>query len=141
MTETWLNASVGAPSLHGYEIGTRRDRNDGRTGGGVILFAAIGKSDVITTILIAPVAERFWCVFHSSFGHIVLCGWYRPPERGEVASIETFIENYSRLQDKVVSTIIFGDLNIHQIRWLEYSRGNTPEGFLVQSIAGRNGFE
>ena len=50
LTDSWLNSSVGALLLHSYAINTRRDRNDRRTRVGVILFRAIGKSDVIIII-------------------------------------------------------------------------------------------
>ena len=48
------------------------------------------------------------------------------------------MDGYKRHQG--YSTIIFGDLNVHQIRWLHFSRENTPEGFLLESFAANNGF-
>ena len=52
LTETWLNNSVGAPILHGYAVVCRRDRDDGRIGGGVIIFALTSLVDALTTIFI-----------------------------------------------------------------------------------------
>ena len=79
-------------------------------------------------------------MLHSSFGPILLCGWYRPGPRGEIDSIISFNEEYNRLRHQAVSTIIFGDLNIHQIRWLTFSRDNTPEGGMLELFATNHGF-
>ena len=39
LTETHLDPSVGEIALTGYELITRRDREDGRAGGGIAVFA------------------------------------------------------------------------------------------------------
>ena len=140
LTETWLNKSVGSPLLHDYVVIARRDRTDGRIGGGVIIFAITSFVDVITTVLVSAVSERIWCILHSSSGPVLLCGWYRRPNRGEIDSIISFTEEYEQLRHQAVSTILFGDLNIHQIRWLTYSRENTPEGGMLESFAAKFGF-
>ena len=116
LTETWLNKSVGAPTLNGYVVIGRRDRSDGRIGGGVIIFAVVSLIDVLTTVLISKCSERIWCIFHSSSGAFLLCGWYRPPIRGEIETIKSFNDEFEQLRHQVVSTLIFGDFNIHQIR-------------------------
>ena len=73
-------------------------------------------------------------------GPLLLCGWYRPPNRGETDSIISFVTEYEQLRHQAFSTIVFGDLNVHQLRWLEHSRDNTPEGRLLESFAVKNGF-
>ena len=39
LNETFLEASIGYKELEGYSVAVRRDRKDGRQGGGVIVFA------------------------------------------------------------------------------------------------------
>lgn len=73
ITETWLNLSVGSPSSHGYTLIARRDRGDGRIGGGVIIFALNPLADALTTIFISTISERIWCIIYSSFGPLLLC--------------------------------------------------------------------
>ena len=96
---------------------------------------------MIITVLISLVAEGVWCIIHSAFGPILLCGWYRPGPRGEIDTVTSFNEEYSRLRHQAVSTIIFGDMNIHQIRWLIYSRENTLESGLLELFAMNHGFK
>ena len=125
---------------NGYIIIARRDRDDGRIGGGVIIFALCSLADALTTVMISTVSERIWCILHSSFGPLLLCGWYRPPNRGEVDSILSFVEEFKHLKHQAISTIVFGDMNVHQLRLLTHSRENTPEGNMLHSFAVENGF-
>ena len=140
ITETWLNSSIGSPSLYGYIIIGRRDRSDGRIGGGVIIFAHSSVADAVSTVFISTVSERIWCILYSSFGPLLLCAWYRPLEKGEIYSITSFVEEYDRLRSQGVSSIICGDFNVHQKSWLIHSRENTPEGSLLEAFAAKNGF-
>ena len=71
---------------------------------------------------------------------MLLCVWYRPPFRGEIESITSFMAEYEGLRNQVISTIICGDFNIHQKRWLVHSRENTPEGSMLQAFVTKNGF-
>ena len=115
LTETWLNDSVGSPSLHGYVVIARRDRGDGRIGGGVIIFALSTLADSISTVHISSLHERIWCILYSSLGPMLLCAWYRPPLRGEIDSITSFLVEYEGLRNQVISIIIIcGDFNIHK---------------------------
>jgi hypothetical protein len=94
LTETWLNKSIGSPILQGYVVIGRRDRDDERLGGGVIIFATTALVDVVTTVLISASSERIWCILHSAVGPLLLCGWYRAPNRGELDSIILFVTEY-----------------------------------------------
>ena len=66
---------------------SRRDRDDGRMGGGVDIFALVPVASNVVPILISSSAERIWCVLHSGIGPFLICCWYRPPCRGEILSI------------------------------------------------------
>ena len=76
----------------------RRDRDDGRIGGGVIIFVIAELANFVVPIYTSIVSERIWCVLHSDIGPFLLCAWYRPPERGEVLSISSLREDYLKLQ-------------------------------------------
>ena len=72
-------ASVNIP---GYFSVSRRDRNDGRQGGGIAPYAAertryMGHIDSID-------AERSWHIIHADVGPILLGVWYRPPDAPDV---------------------------------------------------------
>ena len=70
----------------------------------------------------------------------MICGWYRPPCRGKILSIANLREEYMNLHANPIGTFIIGDMNVHQIRWLEYSRENSPEGAALESFCGDFGF-
>ena len=88
-TETWLNPSSRRLDVAGYTVVSRRDRNDGRSGGGVIIFVASAFIDHVVPIFESPFAERVWCLFHCHLGPLLVSCWYRPPEHGEVSSIDS----------------------------------------------------
>ena len=78
LTETWLNNSVGSPTLNGYIVISRRDRDDGRIGGGVILFAMSYLDNAISTVLISDVSERI-LVYIALFVWTLLTMWLVSP--------------------------------------------------------------
>ena len=82
LIETWLSPSTASAELFGYSLVIRRDRDDGRTGGGVIIFDIAELANFVVPIYTSTVSERIWCVLHSDIGPFLLCAWYRPPERG-----------------------------------------------------------
>ena len=71
---------------------------------------------------------------HTDTGPYLLGVWYRPPEPGETASINSFEEEWQRLSVDVLGTILVGDINVHHIRWLRYSSRNSAEGELLRDI-------
>ena len=128
LAETWLNNSAGTINITGYLVVVRRDRDDGRSGGGVLILAAASIVDNIAPLLISSVAERVWCLLHSNLGPMLICCWYRPPDRGETSSIQTLRAEFLELRPRAISTFIIGDMNVHNTRWLRHSRGNSLEG-------------
>ncbi len=72
--------------------------------------------------------ERSWHVIHADCGPVLLGAWYRPPAYGEVASIQRFEQEFQRFSQDCVSSIIIGDMNVHNLEWLRWSNRNTPEG-------------
>ena len=75
VTESWLDASVVSPHLHGYRLISRRDRNDGRKRGGIVFFAREDISNQIVHASTSQAAERTWHILHSNAGPLLLGLW------------------------------------------------------------------
>ena len=140
VNETFLNASVEAVKLSGYDIICRRDRDDGRQGGGILVLASTPNALNVTLLKKSEVAERCWCLLHSDRGPLLLCCWYRPPNPGEVDTIISFISEYKQFDSQFIGTLIVGDLNVHHERWLKHSNGITPEGRCLFEFCCEHGF-
>ena len=141
LNETFLDKSIKNISISNYTLISRRDRDDGRTHGGVALFARSNIEDEVTLFLRSDSAERLWHILHTSHGPVLLCIWYRPPAPGEVESIRSMITEWLDLSESVIGTIIIGDLNIHHKRWLRYSSSNSVEGSTLLEFCLQHGFK
>ena len=97
LTETWLDPSVTEIGLSEYVPVSRRDRDDGRIGGGVMLFAHESIAPHIVHTGSSMHFERTWHVFHSNQGAVSICWWCRHPNRGEIQSIAAFDEELGRM--------------------------------------------
>ena len=78
LNETFLDESVGdgAVTLGGYNLVARRDRRDGRCGGGIACFALAAASARITFCEHSMEHERSLLTIHSEIGSL-LCGvWF-----------------------------------------------------------------
>ena len=72
VNETALNRIIEHLTLRGYSLVARRDRSDGRLGGGIAAFAASGIAERVTLIQSSDDAERFWLMVHADQGpHLV----------------------------------------------------------------------
>ena len=69
-----------------------------------------------------------------------MCAWYRPPAAGDASTVVTFGQEWKSLKDQALGTLVVGDLNVHQLRWLIHSQRNTPEGNALESFCTCNGF-
>ena len=85
LNETFLDSSIEDVPLEGYSEVARRDRADGRKGGGVIVYALDSIASRVTMVEKSDLSERVWLVIHSDIGPYLLGVWYRPPDPGEVA--------------------------------------------------------
>ena len=116
--ETFLNNATDSLDISNYTLLGRRDRCDGREGGGIAVFA---RSDVFHSMVFIQVSdcfERMWYIIHTDIGPILTCCWYRPPCHGECESIRSLWTEWELLAPKAVGTIIIGDINVHHTRWL-----------------------
>ena len=143
LNETFLDSSVSddAVTLGGYVLAARRDRHDGRVGGGILCFMVREVSAQVTLSEHSTEFERSWSTIHSELGPI-LCGiWYRPPVNREVASINACEQECLRLSTEHVGTILVGDLNVHHTRWLRFSDRVSVEGTSLLRFCSANGLK
>ena len=76
---------------------------------------------------------------HSDRGPYLICCWYRPPDPGNTKSIESFETEYMQYKDRVLGTLVLGDLNVHSIRWLVHSARESAERRLMAETCRRLG--
>ena len=143
LIETLLNKSAadGQVQLAGYHLVSRRDRRDGRKGGGVALFVKEEHRACVNLLKHSDNSERSWYLVHTAQGPLLLGLWYRPPNKGEVASVEGCREEYDELEEDALGCLLVGDLNVHNEAWLKHSTGTSLEGKALQNFCEENGFE
>ena len=141
LNETMLDESTEHLRLPGYVLVARRDRQDGRKGGGVALFVHKSFSSSVVLLEKSALDERCWFLLHTEQGPYLLGIWYRPPNSGEVQSIMRMEQEYRKYRDTVVGTILVGDLNTHHKNWLQFSSTITPEGRDLYDFCTALGFE
>ena len=141
LNETFLDESTSDNQLWlgGYKLLSRRDRCDGRSGGGICCFVADVFAEQVAVSERSASSERVWHTIHSDIGPLLLGVWYRPPEPGEVASIRECEDEWRRLSTNAVATILAGDVNVHHVRWLRHSSHNSVEGTTLMRFCLDNG--
>ena len=136
VNETWLDESVEDFALEGYTKVSRLDRRDGRQGGGIMLFAKDAFRNCVH-LEDSPCAELSWHMLHTSLGPVLLAVWYRAPD-ADSSHLLSMMAEWRRLSEGAIATIILGDLNIHQRKWLRFSSANTCEGERLQQFCMGN---
>ena len=139
INETFLDPSVEEVDVEGYTIVARRDRCNGQKCGGVAVYALASRANHVTFLERSADSERVWVLLHTHTGPLLACTWYRPPCPGEVDSIGSLKKEWQRLNVQAVGTILVGDANVHNRRWLRYSAHNSPEGSALYNFCAENG--
>lgn len=90
----------------------------------MVAFYFFDRNDIVSQVVHVRDSfhhERAWYVLHidNSLFSIVL--WYRHPKRGEILSIQILREELSSFSNITIGLIVFGDMNVHEQNWLEYS--------------------
>ena len=130
-----------AMELGGYTLISRRDRDDGRDGGGIALFGLDRVASQVVLLEHSADAERSWHAVHSDIGPVLCCVWYRPPCAGETQSIRSCEEEWLRLSATHVATIMIGDINVHHTRWLRHSTSVSVEGTAMFRFCAAHGLK
>jgi hypothetical protein len=141
INETFLDKLVENVELEGYAVIGRRDRDDGRKCGGVMVFARTEIANNVTLLEKSGQSERVWAIIHTDRGPYLLCAWYRPPEPSEIEKIETLEVDWKIHSSSALGTIIIGDINVHPLRWLRHSSRNSVEGDRLRSFCNQYGFQ
>ena len=115
--------------------GIRTDR------GGIAWFVRDGFHNSVVHIADSDLDERSWFVIHADCGHIVFRIWYRRPDIGEVDSIRRFELEFIRFSPRGISSLVVGDMNVHNVGWLRFSRCDTTEGRLLEEICCTRGLK
>ena len=143
IVETWLDEfSCKHIIFQNYILVHRRGRPGALPGrvnhGGSILYRCHIDAPLLTFLEESPVAERLWARVETDLGPLLLGLWYRPPnaEDEHFTSLESEIE---RLSADYVGSLLIGDFNVHQRRWLRYSLSNTVLGKRLQSFCSKHG--
>ena len=108
LTETWLDKSAQEISIKGYVLVSRRDRETTTHGGGVAAWARRGLENTIVHMGNSSIAERSWHIIHSNRGPLLAGLWYRRPDAGEVASIESLETEIAEFGKDALGTILIG---------------------------------
>ena len=58
---------------------------------------------------------------HSDRGPYLICCWYRSRNLRNVDTIKQIVVEYRKPKDDANGVFMFGDLNVHIIRWLTHS--------------------
>ena len=137
LNETFLDKAVQSPTLEGYVVIARKDRDS--FGGGVLVFIQKTLASLAATVLISEKAERVWIILHTDQGPVLLCVWYRPPGR-ECNFLEALEEEWRELAHLAIGTLIVGDLNVHHLHWLKFSSHTSPAGSGLFRFCAEHGF-
>ena len=138
LNETFLTRVIEDIQLEGYALLARRDRRD-QWGGGVAVFIIANQFTMASVVEVSEEAERVWIIVHSDRGPFLISSWYRPPAPGEVASIHSCETELQLHRRDVRGTLVIGDINVHSVRWLEFSSGESPEGSAMHEACQRSG--
>ena len=149
VNETFLNHGCSA-ELFGYRLVGRRDRPSNaddaftdslQSWGGVLLFVLKDFDGSVAEVHKSEHAERMWFVLHMDIGPVLLGIMYRPPSPGNIETISTLATELVLFRDDMVGTILVGDFNCHNIRWLRHSAGMTTEGKALHRFSMDHGLE
>ena len=145
IVETWLDEhSCKHLTFPNYTLVHRRDRPGGAPGranhGGVILFRRTLHAPMVTFLEESVTAELLWARVETNLGPFLLGLWYRPPNSGD-GHVDALVAEYERLNHDYIGAFLFGDLNVHQRRWLRYSSSNTTLGDRIQTFAAKHGLK
>ena len=88
VNEMFLNRTTEHINIEGYSLIARRNKSDGRKCCGIAAFAASNISQRVTLVETSENAKRVWLLVHANHGPHLIGVWYKPPDPGEVETIE-----------------------------------------------------
>ena len=119
ITETWFK-SLSVPNLLNY-IMYRRDRSDGRRGGGVIIYISnrIKSFEINDLKFNNNKLEQVWCMIEVNLERILIGCIYRPTDTAGNEVLNEVIYNAKEYVNnkKCTDLMIVGDFNFNCIQW------------------------
>ena len=140
VNESFLDETIGAVPVEGFEEVARKDRPDGSGRGGVVVYASQAIAAQLSCVHSSTNAERLWLIIHTEQGPFLLGAWYRPPYP-ETVSISSCVTEHNEIHPEALGTILLGDLNVHHKSWLNFSSGSSPVGEALRVAAAEMGLE
>ena len=141
LNETKLDEGSKDPVLSGYVLICRRDRISKNRGGGIAIFARETKAAHVTLLGVSDICERCWIMLHTNDGPFLIGCWYRPPNKGNTDGINELRDEKTNFRSNAVGVIIVGDINVHSVKWLRHSAGETKEAHVLQTVCEEMGLK
>ncbi|XP_065642269.1 uncharacterized protein LOC136073907 [Hydra vulgaris] len=116
ISETWFrNDSV--PNIDGYSL-YRKNRQDGRRGGGVAIYIADVFSSHEVNQFYTNLLEQVWVSVKFNNKHILIGCKYRPNDASLIKYVaESFKLAHSLIKKPYDDCLIVGDFNLPNIKW------------------------
>ena len=119
ITETWFK-NTSLSQIDGYTL-YKKDRNDGRRGGGVAFYvdSSINSYESNEKNFKNCNIEHIWVIIERGKDKYLLGCIYRPPDLIDLAEIETIFNQVKKyiLNKSFTDVLIMGDFNLPEIRW------------------------
>ena len=80
-------------------------------------------------------------MLHTNDGPFLIGCWYRPPNRGNTDGISELRDEIVKFRSNAVGVILIGDINVHSVRWLRHSAGESKEANLLQTVCEELGLK
>jgi hypothetical protein len=135
VTETWFRSSS-IVAMDGYKV-YRRDRNDGRRGGGVVLYidSQITSYELNDVCFQIRKVEQVWCVVVIGKSKYLIGCIYRPNDMLDMGELGRVIETTRAYvgTSGFKDMLVMGDFNFPNIHW--------ANGCISDILAGENSSE
>ena len=131
ITETWLRSEQRSidRGFAGY-TGSRADREDGRTGGGVMLLVANHYEHYAGTRIVTPNVQAIEILLNTGQGEMGIACCYRSPSADEREN-EALIGFLQHMADTNPRVLIVGDFNAPEVSW---DSETAPRGTFGQQL-------
>ncbi len=77
-------------------------------------------------------------MLHTDRGPFLLGAWYRPPG-SETTTISSCGDEYDKLVEGAMGTILVGDMNVHHKAWWMHFSSTTAEGEALRAVTADMG--
>ena len=126
-------------NIRGYQIISTRDLRKDANGEGILTLVRSDFGD-LAHICNSVNDERSWHFLQMGPEIIFIGNWYRPGASDHDAYQE-LQEEMNKYMPDATGIILSGDLNIHHIKWLRFSNGNSQQGADLEAVCDQFGLQ